>query len=175
VTTLFAPVADFLPAAMVIDEPRSRFVVLSRGALWAVSLGGQISWLAGVPGVFTNVMLDGEASVARFSFPGGLAVDAAGNVFVADLEIVSGGQFQPPTYRGAIRQFSPGFTDLRHPTQSYPGTVRTLTLSPAFIPYGSGGSGFISDGVLKQPTGLAWVGNSLAVTDSGRHTVRLIR
>lgn len=47
-----------------------------------ISPAGQVSTLAGLGGVPGNA--DGSGSVARFNFPGGIAVDSLGNVFVAD-------------------------------------------------------------------------------------------
>src|SRR5436309_14122392 len=49
---------------------------------------GQVQYaftnFAGMPGVFgTN---DGTGSAARFNFPNGVAVDGAGNVYVADAD-----------------------------------------------------------------------------------------
>jgi sugar lactone lactonase YvrE len=47
-----------------------------------ISPGGVVSTFAGAAGI--QGALDGQGSSARFSFPAGLAVDANGNVFVAD-------------------------------------------------------------------------------------------
>lgn len=167
-SSLFPPLAGFNPAAMVMDEVRGRLLVLSNGAVYSVTFAGQITLIAGIPGTYTNWMQDGDVSVARFAYPRGLAVDGSGNIFVTDTEAIKVGLSW--TYRGAIRQISPGMTFPRMPYLDYPTSVTTLALTPALVP-----PGVISDGVLTQPAGLTWVGNSLAVTDVARHTVRLIR
>lgn len=172
--TLSAAPADFEPKNLVLDEVRSRLLVTSRNAVYAVSFSGQVAHIAGVPGNsgLGAAMLDGEASVARFASPAGLAVDDAGNIFVADSEQVPMINPFRIVSRGAIRQISPGVS-VRNPFASYPTSVATLSLAPGLVD--RNGYTFWSDATLEQPRGLAWVGSVLAVTDTQRHTVRLIR
>ena len=53
------------------------------GTIRKVTLGGTVTTLAGLSGNHSSV--DGIGSAARFSGPSGVAVDGAGNVYVADL------------------------------------------------------------------------------------------
>ena len=73
-------------------RPGLRAAWLGAAALWALASAGVAraqdlyfwSTLAGVPGATTLTRADGAGSVARFNSPFGLAVDAAGNIYVAD-------------------------------------------------------------------------------------------
>lgn len=180
VTTLLAPGSGLEPSALAVDAPRGRLIFTSRGGLFSIPLaGGQVTWLAG--GIDTNSlflpdrMVDGDVTVARFGRPNGIAVDAAGNVFVTDIEtrVAPGLTF---TTTAAIRQYTPEYVNWRYPSLSYPATVRTLTLAPSWIQTGPTWSvGHDSDVVLAGPDGLAWFSGTLLMSDSGRHTVRQIR
>ncbi len=73
--------------------------------------GGVVTTLAGVAG--TGGYVDGANSTARFNTPRGLAVDAGGNVYVADsgnllVRKITAGGFVT-TLAGAL--FTPGFND----------------------------------------------------------------
>jgi len=50
--------------------------------LWAISPGGAVNALAGTSG--RTGSLDGTGAAAQFNAPSGVAVDASGNIFVAD-------------------------------------------------------------------------------------------
>jgi len=114
-----------------------RKVVLSN---WAVTtVAGQ----AGASGA-----TDGAGSAARFFYPSGVAVDAAGNLYVAD------------TDNSAIREITSS------------GGVITIAGQP-----GTGGSADGTDGAARfnLPTGLA-VDNSgnIYVADTNNHAIRLV-
>ncbi|MFT3710372.1 MAG: hypothetical protein QM817_22340 [Archangium sp.] len=180
VTTIVPPQAGLHPEALAIDAPRGRLVMVSNSAVYQYVFGGLVTLLAGAPVATTQpfAMTDGEASVARFAMPQGLAVDAAGNVFVADTRLtigsVNGAVTLVPV--GAVRQITPAWNDLRHPTLSYPTSVQTLTLTGGWVQTGPQWSvGRYSDAVLTSPVGLTLINGALAVSDDARQTVRLIR
>lgn len=111
-----------------------------------ITPGGAVSTLAGTAGVSGSV--DGTGASARFYAPMGVAVDAAGNVLVAD------------TYNSTIRKITSG------------GVVSTLA--------GTAGAAGSADGVgaaarFTAPFGVAVdaVGN-VYVTDTRNHTIRKI-
>jgi sugar lactone lactonase YvrE len=107
--------------------------------------GGVVSTLAGGPGVAGFV--NGSASLARFAYPYGLAVDAAGNVYVAD------------SINNAIRKVTAA------------GDVSTLAgSSTAGSADGTGAAAS-----FRQPSGIVIesTGN-LLVADTGNSTIRRI-
>ncbi|MFT3712800.1 MAG: hypothetical protein QM817_34545 [Archangium sp.] len=169
VTTLFASAPNFYPEKLVVDAPRNRMVVINgQISLEAVSFTGQITHIAGLFNGQAGVMVDGDVSYARFGGANSVAVDAAGNIFVADWGIVGS------SYAGAIRHVVPGQTFPRTPQYNYSTTVRTLPLTPAQV---SNGQGFtwISDTTLGGSLTLSWInGNTLLLADPTRHTVRTV-
>jgi DNA-binding beta-propeller fold protein YncE len=117
--------------------------------------GGVVTTLAGSPGVAGST--DGANSVARFNTPRGIAVDSAGNLYVADSgnftvrKILSGGGVS--TLAGSV--FTAGFTD-------GPGSGALFSLLSGNSPFG-GPCGVAVDG-----------GGNVYVTDQGNHTIRKI-
>jgi len=95
-----------------------------------------------------NGTLDGQGTLARFSFPMGLAVDDAGNVYVADAS------------NEAIRKVTPG------------GLVTTFAGATGQIGYqdGTGGAArfFSPTGVVRDAAG------NFYVCDRGNHCIRKI-
>ena len=68
---------------MAVDRAGNVYVSDSaNNAIRKITLKGTVITLAGLPGYAGNS--DGNSDSARFSNPQGLAVDAAGNVYVAD-------------------------------------------------------------------------------------------
>ncbi len=114
--------------------------------LRAMTPAGAVSTLAGTVGVFG--FADGTGSAARFNFPGGLAIDAAGNLFLADWD------------NFLIRRITPA------------GVVTTLAGSP-----GAAGStdGTGAAARFRNPNGLAAdAAGNLYVADWGNHTIRRV-
>ncbi len=72
-----------VPHGVAVDSAGNSYVADARNhIIRKISPFGMTSTLAGLAGVSGNT--DGVGSVARFNYPSGLAVDAIGNVFVAD-------------------------------------------------------------------------------------------
>jgi len=111
-----------------------------------ITPAGVVSTFAGTAGQFGSV--DGTGSEARFNTPGSVAVDSAGNVYVAD-----DGNY-------TIRKITPA------------GVVSTLAGT-----VGKAGSAD-GDGIAAQFHFLSGIaadpGGNLYVTDSGSHTIRKI-
>jgi sugar lactone lactonase YvrE len=83
-------VAHALPAGVKIGLPQTltidtagNFYVSSRSAIARVSPSGTITTIAGDPNGQSGYM-DGTGPAARFNSPAGIALDAAGNLYVAD-------------------------------------------------------------------------------------------
>jgi sugar lactone lactonase YvrE len=111
-----------------------------------ISPAGEVTTLAGTPG--TAGSNNGVGSAAGFNYPSGLAVDAAGNVYVAD------------TYNHTIRKIAPD------------GTVTTLagTANSSGSHDGTGSAAQFNypTGVSVDPTGM------LCVADTDNSIIRRI-
>ena len=77
------PATFYLPYGVAVDAAGNLYVGDSGNhTIRKVSPAGVVSTLAGLAGNWS--LTDGSGSVARFKTPQGVAVDAAGNVYVAD-------------------------------------------------------------------------------------------
>lgn len=108
---------------------------------------GSVTTIAGSPSA-PPTAADGTAQMARFNFPAGLALDAAGNLYIADC------------YNHTIRKMTPD------------GMVSTV----AGVAKAEGSAdGVGSAARFKWPTGLvAQADGTLYVTDWGNHTIRRV-
>ena len=71
------------PSGVAIDGAGNLYVAEEDGSvIRKVTAGGVVTTLAGVGGMKGSV--DGTGSEARFNYPSGVALDSAGNVYVAD-------------------------------------------------------------------------------------------
>ncbi len=137
----------YKPCGVAVDNAGNVYVADSANhTIRKVTPAGVVTTLAGVAGQYGNA--DGTGSAARLAGPKGLAVDNAGNLYVADY------------YNNTIRKVTPT------------GIVTTLT--------GSAGSAGSTDGTgsaaqFNGPSGMAVdsAGN-VYVADSGNHTIRKV-
>jgi uncharacterized repeat protein (TIGR03803 family) len=137
----------FGPWGIAVDSATNLYVAdADNMTIRKITSAGVVSTFAGSPGQLGSS--DGTGSFARFNFPAGIAVDSAGNVYVADRA------------NNTIRKITPG------------GTVTTLAGS-AGQPGSGDGTG--SAARFSNPTGLAVnsAGN-LFVADSGNATIRKV-
>lgn len=135
------------PAAVAVDASGNVYVAdLGNVTIRKITPAGAVTTLAGSVGMQGNV--DGTGTAARFHVVVGVAVDADGNVFVADFG------------SDAIRKVTPA------------GDVTTLAGTP-FVSGSADGTG--PDARFNAPTGLALdsAGN-LLVTDAGNSTIRKV-
>ena len=135
------------PAAVGTDASGNVYVAdLGNFTIRKITPAGAVTTLAGAVGMQGSV--DGTGSVARFHVPVGVAVDAAGNVFVADYGSHS------------VRKMTPA------------GVVTTLA-GTAFVSGSADGTG--PDARFNRPTGVAVdsAGNVL-VTDADNSTIRKV-
>lgn len=137
ITALAPGEADVVAAAQGLSARRTVLVETPRAPLapFAGSLGG-----AG--------HVDGIGAIARFSAPTGIAVDSAGNAYVAD------------TGNEVIRRITPS------------GGTSTVAGAPGMA---GSSDGPAADARFRQPVGVAIdTGGNLYVADTGNHTIRRI-
>ena len=70
------------PQGVAVDSAGTVYVTEVFGTVRKVTPAGAVTTLAGLVGSSGNA--DGTGNAARFSYPSGVAVDSAGNVYVAD-------------------------------------------------------------------------------------------
>ncbi len=137
------------PGRLAVDAAGNLYIAdINNYRVRKLTPGGTISTVAGngSPGSAGD---GGPATTAQLSFPGGLAVDAAGNLYIADSD------------NNRIRQVTPG------------GTISTVA--------GTGTSGFSGDGgpataaALSYPDGVAVdVSGNVYIGDSSNSRIRKV-
>lgn len=135
------------PDGVALDAGGNLYVVdTGNQTIRKITATGVVTTVAGTPGVKGSA--DGSGTAARFNDPGGIAVDAAGNLYVAD------------TGNHTIRKISPG------------GAVVTLA-GTAGVPGDADGAGTVAQ--FRRPAGITVdaTGN-LYVADTDNYLVRRI-
>jgi len=135
------------PYGIAIDSAKNLYVSDTlNNTIRKITPARVVSTLAGTAGLFGST--DGTGAAARFNFPLGLAVDASGNVFVADAK------------NSVVRRITPA------------GAVTTYAGAPS--QFGSA-DGPAANARFFLPYGVAIDGDgNLYVADSGNHTIRKI-
>jgi len=135
------------PRGLAIDGAGNLYVAdAGNHAVRKITPAGVVTTFAGAPGLPGSS--DGQGSAARFQFPGGIAIDRNGNIFVAD------------SFNFTIRKITPA------------GLVSTLA--------GSAGQAGTTDGNgavarFQLPTGIAIdQAGDLLVADTNNHAIRKI-
>jgi sugar lactone lactonase YvrE len=142
------PAATFsAPAGIAVDSAGNVYVADAGNSLIRkISPAGAVTTMAGGAARYA----DGTGPAAGFDAPDGVAVDAAGNLYVAD------------TLDNAIRKITPD------------GAVTTLAGNPnLFVPSGEDGTGPVAR--FNDPFGVAVDGTgNLYVADTANETIRRI-
>lgn len=135
------------PSSIVVDTSGNFYIAdTASHVIRKMTANGVVTTIAGLAGASGSV--DGFGSLARFNAPSGVAVDSAGNVYVAD------------TFNHVIRVISPS------------GSVTTLAgsanASGALDGVGPAARFFLPSGVAVDNVGTVYV------ADSGNHCIRRI-
>jgi sugar lactone lactonase YvrE len=135
------------PFGLAVDALGNIYVAdFDNDAVRKVTPAGSVTTLAGSAG--TSGSVDGQGGAARFNHPQAVAVDAAGNVYVAD------------TSNQTVREISAG------------GAVTTLAGMPEI---GGRADGAGAAARFFYPGGIASTGaGALYVADTGNHAIRAV-
>ena len=142
------PTLEFTAAVGIVADSAGNLFIsdLNDHVVWKVSPAKTVTLLAGAQGL--PGAADGQGSAARFRNPGGLTLDASGNVLVAD------------TGNHTLRRIAPD------------GTVTTLA-GAAGLPGADDAVGTLAR--FNAPYGLAMDGSGgLYIGDSQNHTIRFM-
>jgi streptogramin lyase len=135
------------PKGVAVDAASNVFVADSNNTIRKITPAGVVTTLAGTASPYGG-SADDTGTAARFNGPQGVAVDGAGNVFVAD------------TYNDTIRKISPS------------GEVTTLAGTAGSL---GSADGTGAAARFSGPSGVAVDGaGNVFVADSGNHTIRKI-
>ena len=125
----------FYPLAVAVDAAGTVYVTeIGNNTVRKITAAGVVTTLAGKAGTFGSD--DGLGSAARFRSPEGIAVDATGNVFVADRAI------RKITPAGAVTTFAGG-SGVEGSADGTAGAARFR--SPSGIALDAAGTLFVSD------------------------------
>jgi sugar lactone lactonase YvrE len=135
------------PAGLAVDSAGNVYVADSGNhTIRRISASGLVTTLAGTAGTFGSA--DGTGPAAQFGLPLGVAVDAAGNVYVSD------------SYFNTIRKITPA------------GVVTTLAGSAGMAGHADGSG---ASALFYQPAGIGIdASGNIYVADSGNNTVRKV-
>jgi streptogramin lyase len=180
----------FDPKGIIYVPSQDGLIVADSGnhTLRLVSLRGVVTTLAGAAG--SPGFADGPAATARFRFPSGLAVDATGNVFIADaknnairkldtnlvVSTLAAGFYEP----GGVAVGDTGeiyVADTRNHSIkriATDGAVTLLAGSDSRYVSGSDDSVFATEALFNGPSGLHFLGSrsGVLIADTGNHTLR---
>ena len=145
--TVLGAVSFNAPGGLVYDASGNLFVSdMNDHTIWKVDTTNHKTLLAGSSGLPGSA--DGQGANAHFNHPGGLALDPAGNLVVAD------------TGNHTIRRIAPD------------GTVTTLAGAPG-VPGATDGTA--AQARFNAPFGVAVDGTgAMYIADSQNHTIRLM-
>lgn len=151
------------PMGVAVDDAGNVYVAdTDNHTIRKITSAGEVTTLAGLAG--TSGIADGTGNAARFSFPMGVAVDGAGNVYVADTDNQTIRKITPAGAVTTLAGFQgpnwPGFV----PGANGTGSEVHFT-SPSGIAVDGSGNVYVADAAVRK--GVAAVPIPVPVITSG--------
>lgn len=128
--------ASFNALKSLVCDAQGNVYVTDGSQIRKISLAGSVSTLAGL--AYTQGATNGAATVATFNNPGNLAIDATGNIYVADY---GNNMIRKVTPAGVVSTY--GGTGVAGMTDGY-ATGATFN-GPAGLAFDSGGNLYVAD------------------------------
>jgi sugar lactone lactonase YvrE len=117
------------PSGLAMDSDGNLYIADSaNNTIRKMTPGGVVTTLGGLPGITGSA--DGQGSVARFYYPAGVALDSAGNLYVADYFLSTIRKGYPPPKLFNTR-FEAG--QFRFDLSAPPGQVVVVETSPDLV------------------------------------------
>lgn len=187
------------PQGLCVDISGNVYVADGGNGTIRKIIGTTVSTLAGSPSVGSS---DGNASTARFFFPGGACIDSSGNVYVADTQnhtirmVTSGGVASTVAGAAGVSGSSDGPTNSArfnapqgicrdssgniYVADTGNHTIRKISGTTVSLLAGTAGTSGVADGTgsaaqFNSPTAVAVDSSgNVYVADTGNHTIRKI-
>jgi sugar lactone lactonase YvrE len=183
-----AAASFFIPQGIV--AARGGLIVADEGSqlIRYVSFQGMVSNLAGQP--FVSGAIDAQGTNATFSYPTGIAVDSASNLYVADSQngvireidnnnnvstVPTGGYtFNLPNAVAVDNNTNIWVTDSGHEVICMISNGTVTVVAGVFGQAGTNDSLTATNARFSSPSGLLWLANQngLYVSDTGNDTIR---
>jgi len=151
------------PTDVAVDETGNVYVAdQSNCTIRKITPAGEVTTVAGTPGIMGST--DGAAGSALFNYPWGVAIDASGNVYVADF---ANNTIRKITSTGVVTTLA-GTAGTSGATDGTGSTA--LFSSPSGVAVDGAGNVYVADETNSRIRKISGVSGAIAVTYNGSST-----